>query len=147
MSFISSWHSYGHPMNLLYDSRYLKKKLPGVGFWSKWYVEPSKSKIRLISKNMIIWCLKPFRPAQIDAFPYISRYHTTSRSKVRKLKKKFWIFSFLTIFLTVAFRGLYRRHKMTMSWAFFGKLRLIRNDPNISTMVFWRVVEVHNLCF
>ena len=35
------------------------------------------------------WCLKPFRPVQMDAFPYKSRYHTRSMSNVRNPKKSF----------------------------------------------------------
>ena len=37
---------------------------------------------------MVIWCLEPFKPVILDAFPYRRRYHTRSRSKVQKPKKK-----------------------------------------------------------
>ena len=51
--------------------------------------EPSECPGGLKSKNVIIWCLKPFGSVQIDAFSYRSRYHTTFGSEVRKPKKKF----------------------------------------------------------
>ena len=48
--------------------------------------------------------------------------------KFENRKKRFWIFPFLTIFLTVAFKGLYRRHKMTTIWAFLSDMRPMCND-------------------
>ena len=48
--------------------------------------------------------------------------------KFKNRKKSFWIFPFLTIFLTVAFKGLYRRHKMTTIWAFLSDMRPMCND-------------------
>ena len=51
--------------------------------------------------------------------------------KFENRKKSFWILSFLTIFLTVAFRGLYRRHKMATIWSFLDDLRPMCNDTLI----------------
>ena len=48
--------------------------------------------------------------------------------KFENRKKSFWIFPFLTIFLTVAFKGLYRRHKMTTIWAFLSDRKPLYND-------------------
>ena len=55
-------------------------------------MDTSQSQSDLRSKNMVIWCLKPFRPVQVDVFPYRSRYHTRSRSKNQKPKKFFFTF-------------------------------------------------------
>ena len=90
----------------------------------KRHVEPSESQSDLISKNMVIWCLKPFRPVQIDAFPYRSRYHTTSRSKVRKPKK---IFSHFCIPYHFPYYLLYRPLQKAWKWRrydFFQKIKI-----------------------
>ena len=129
MSFISSWHSYGHLINLWYDFCYFKKKLlnpefgPKNGLWSlqrAW--EASNRKIWSCG----VWNLLDLSKwmlfhIEVDIIQDLGQ-------KFENRKKSFQIFSFLTIFLTVAFRGLYRRHKMTTTWAFLSDLRPMCND-------------------
>ena len=100
-----------------------KKSCQIMDFGQKSPGEPSECPGGLKSKNVIIWCLKPFGSVQIDAFSYRSRYHMTSRSEVRKPKKKFWIFNSLLFSLLLALNGStedikWRRHGRF--WATWG---------------------------
>ena len=72
--------------------------------------------------------------------------------KFENRKKSFWIFPFLTIFLTVAFKGLYRRHKMTTIWAFLSDMRPVCNDtlryrPWSSEELFRSILYVSNIFY
>ena len=85
--------------------------------------EPSECPGGLKSKNVIIWCLKPFGSVQIDAFSYRSRYYTTSRSEVRRPKKNLDFFNSLLFSLLLALNGStegikWRRHGRF--WATWG---------------------------
>ena len=108
-----------------------EKSCKNLVLGQKWHVQTFQSQSGLISKNMIIWTLEPFRLVQIDAFSYRSRYHTTSTSKVWKPKKNH-IFSFLTIFLTIFFRDFYKSCRKTVKMNFFqNKIK------SMSRMVIW----------
>ena len=83
-----------------------EKNFQILDFGQKSPGEPSEYPGGLKSKKVIIWCLKPFGSVQIDAFSYRSRYHTTSRSEVRKPKKKvFGFFNSLLFSLLLALNG------------------------------------------
>ena len=70
--------------------------------------------------------------------------------KFENRKNIFWIFPFLTIYLTVAFKGLYRRHKMTTIWAFLSDMmpmcnNTLRYRPWSSEELFRSIFYVSNI--